>query len=76
MPDQPVSRLVEYFEGIRAIAFAPADAAIVVGEPEGRRRWLDRAAFTAIDRMTEEELLRGLESIAPGDASGAGSRSR
>ena len=26
--------------------------------------------------LTEEELLRGLESIAPGDASGAGSRSR
>jgi len=28
-----------------------------------------------IDRMTEEELLRGLESMAPGD-SGSGSRSR
>lgn len=36
----------------------------------------DQSADTAIDRMTEEELLRGLESIAPGDASGAGSRGR
>lgn len=34
------------------------------------------SADTMIDRMTEEELLRGLESIAPSDSSNAGSRSR
>ncbi len=36
----------------------------------------DPSADTMIDRMTEEELLRGLESIAPSDSSNAGSRSR
>jgi DNA-directed RNA polymerase subunit omega len=36
----------------------------------------DQAADTKIDRMTEEELLRGLESIAPSDSSNAGPRGR
>jgi DNA-directed RNA polymerase subunit omega len=36
----------------------------------------DQAADTTIDRMTEEELLRGLESIAPSDSSNAGPRGR
>lgn len=37
----------------------------------------DQATDTAIDRMTEEELLRGLESIAPNEsANGGGSRGR
>lgn len=40
------SELQEYFAAIRAIAFVPADAAIVDSEPLNRRRWLDRAAFT------------------------------
>ena len=31
---------------------------------------------SVIDRMTEEELLRGLENLTPSDSSGAGSRSR
>ena len=31
---------------------------------------------SVIDRMTEEELLRGLENLTPYDSSGAGSRSR
>lgn len=31
---------------------------------------------TAIDRMTEEELLRGLESLTPPSTSNAGSRAR
>lgn len=42
-----VSDLGQYFEGIRAIAFTPQDAAIVADEPRGRRSWIDRAAFTA-----------------------------
>ena len=29
-----------------------------------------------IDRMSEDELLRGLESLAPAESSGSGSRSR
>ncbi len=36
----------------------------------------DPSSDTMIDRMTEEELLRGLESIAPSESSNAGSRSR
>jgi DNA replication and repair protein RecF len=39
--------LVDYFRAIRAIAFQPADEAVVSGGPDQRRRWLDRAAFTA-----------------------------
>lgn len=36
----------------------------------------DPSTDTAIDRMTEEELLRGLESLSPPSTSGSGSRSR
>lgn len=39
--------LADYFCGIRAIAFSPADVGIATGEPSRRRNWLDRAAFTA-----------------------------
>ncbi|TNE84981.1 MAG: DNA replication and repair protein RecF [Deltaproteobacteria bacterium] len=38
--------LSDYFTGVRAIAFAPSDAAIVDGEPSIRRAWVDRATFT------------------------------
>jgi len=41
------SDLKEYFSGIRAISFTPQDGRIVSDRPEGRRQWLDRAAFTA-----------------------------
>ena len=39
--------LSDWFEVLRAIAFCPEDAAIVRGEPERRRRFMDRAAFNA-----------------------------
>ena len=39
--------LRDYFDGIRAVLFAPEDTAMVRGEPARRRRFLDRAAFTA-----------------------------
>lgn len=39
--------LNDWFEVLRAIAFCPEDAAIVRGEPEIRRRFMDRAAFNA-----------------------------
>jgi DNA replication and repair protein RecF len=38
--------LSDYFSGVRAIAFAPSDGAIVEGEPSIRRAWVDRATFT------------------------------
>lgn len=44
--DHEVRDLTEYFDGIRAIAFTPAEGEIVTNEPERRRRWLDRATFT------------------------------
>ncbi len=41
------ARLRDYFDGIRAVLFCPEDTAMVRGDPGGRRRFLDRAAFTA-----------------------------
>lgn len=38
--------VTDWFEGIRAIAFTPADGEIIADAPAVRRRWLDRAAFT------------------------------
>jgi DNA replication and repair protein RecF len=38
-------RLDEYFDGLTAVCFAPDDLLLVKGGPEGRRRFLDRAAF-------------------------------
>ena len=48
--------LVDYFRAIRAIAFQPSDEEIVSDSPAHRRRWLDRAAFTA--RPAHLELVR------------------
>jgi DNA replication and repair protein RecF len=45
--DAPIHELTEYFAGLRAVAFAPSDAAIITEEPARRRAWVDRAAFTA-----------------------------
>ena len=36
----------------------------------------DPSSDTSIDRMTEEELLKGLESLASSESSNAGNRSR
>ena len=42
---KPQDRLDTYFEGLAAVAFTPDDLLLVKGGPEGRRRFLDRAAF-------------------------------
>jgi DNA replication and repair protein RecF len=42
---KPQERLDAYFEGLAAVAFAPDDLDLVKGGPDGRRRFLDRAAF-------------------------------
>ncbi|HET7753311.1 MAG TPA: DNA replication/repair protein RecF [Anaeromyxobacteraceae bacterium] len=42
---KPQDRLDAYFEGLAAVCFAPDDLGLVKGGPEGRRRFLDRAAF-------------------------------
>ncbi len=47
MDGASLSDLSSWFETIRAIVFCPEDGTIVRGEPERRRRFMDRAAFTA-----------------------------
>jgi DNA replication and repair protein RecF len=44
---KPPQQLARYFEGIRAVLFRPEDTEIVREGPEVRRRFIDRAAFTA-----------------------------
>ena len=53
-----------------AVPLLAADTRMPVIEPN------DPTNDTAIDRMTEEELLRGLESLTPPSTSNAGSRAR
>jgi DNA replication and repair protein RecF len=42
---KPQDRLDTYFEGLAAVAFTPDDLLLVKGGPDGRRRFVDRAAF-------------------------------
>lgn len=57
----PTRDLGEYFAWIRAIAFQPADGAIVTEGPDMRRGWLDRAAFTAHPRHLDR--VRGYRRV-------------
>lgn len=54
---KPPRVLREYFDGIRAVLFAPEDVAIVRGAPELRRSFVDRAAFTASATFLEVAQL-------------------
>ena len=42
---KPIDRLDDYLDGLAAVCFSPDDLMLVKGGPEGRRRFLDRAAF-------------------------------
>lgn len=55
------AELSEWFSGLRAIAFQPSDTAIVREGPEHRRRWVDRAAFTA--RPSHLDLVRNHQRV-------------
>lgn len=57
-------RLEGYFEGLAAVCFAPDDLLLVKGSPEGRRRFLDRAAFNRWPAVLAEvrDYLRALRS--------------
>jgi len=57
-------RLEGYFEGLAAVCFAPDDLLLVKGSPEGRRRFLDRAAFNRWPAVLTEvrDYLRALRS--------------
>ena len=41
------SSLIDWFTLLRAVLFCPGDGSMIRGEPSGRRRVMDRAAFTA-----------------------------
>jgi len=47
LDDTGLREVAPWFDAIRAIAFQPSDAEIVSDAPALRRKWLDRAAFTA-----------------------------
>ncbi|HSM91314.1 MAG TPA: DNA replication/repair protein RecF [Anaeromyxobacteraceae bacterium] len=57
-------RLEGYFEGLAAVCFAPDDLLLVKGSPDGRRRFLDRAAFNRWPAVLGEarDYLRALRS--------------
>lgn len=62
--DEPEPEEVPLIESDRGPSAAP-----IIGQD-------DQSTDTQIDRMSEEDLLRGLESMAPPEMSHAGSRSR
>jgi DNA replication and repair protein RecF len=61
---KPQERLEGYFEGLAAVCFAPDDLLLVKGSPDGRRRFLDRAAFNRWPAVLTEarDYLRALRS--------------
>jgi DNA replication and repair protein RecF len=61
---KPQERLDDYFEGLAAVCFSPDDLLLVKGGPEGRRRFLDRAAFNRWPAVLGEarEYLRALRA--------------
>jgi len=63
MDGTTVHELTQWFEVLRAVVFCPEDGTIVRGEPEQRRRFMDRAAFNAsplhLTAVTEYRRLLG-----------------
>ena len=61
---KPQDRLDSYFEGLAAVCFAPDDLLLVKAGPEGRRRFLDRAAFNRWPAVLGEarEYVRALRA--------------
>jgi DNA replication and repair protein RecF len=61
---KPQERLDAYFDGLAAVCFAPDDLLLVKGGPEGRRRFLDRAAFNRWPAVLAEarDYVRALRS--------------
>ena len=61
---KPQEKLDDYFEGLAAVCFSPDDLLLVKGGPEGRRRFLDRAAFNRWPAVLGEarEYLRALRA--------------
>ena len=61
---KPQERLDDYFQGLAAVCFSPDDLLLLKGGPEGRRRFLDRAAFNRWPAVLAEarEYLRALRT--------------
>lgn len=61
---KPVERLDAYLDGLAAVCFSPDDLLLVKGGPEGRRRFLDRAAFNRWPAVLGEarEYVRALRA--------------
>lgn len=61
---KPQERLDNYFEGLAAVCFSPDDLLLVKGGPEGRRRFVDRAAFNRWPALLGEarDYVRALRS--------------
>ena len=55
------STLGEWFAAVRAVLFCPEHLSVVRGEPEERRRFLDRAVFTA--RPGHLDLVRDYRRV-------------
>ena len=61
---KPQDRLDGYFEGLAAVCFSPDDLLLVKAGPDGRRRFLDRAAFNRWPAVLGEarEYVRALRA--------------
>ena len=61
---KPQDRLDAYFEGLASVCFSPDDLLLVKGGPDGRRRFLDRAAFNRWPAVLAEarEYVRALRA--------------
>jgi DNA replication and repair protein RecF len=61
---KPQERLDSYFEGLAAVCFAPDDLLLVKAGPDGRRRFLDRAAFNRWPAVLAEarDFVRALRA--------------
>ncbi len=61
---KPQERLDGYFEGLAAVCFSPDDLLLVKAGPDGRRRFLDRAAFNRWPAVLGEarEYVRALRA--------------
>ncbi len=59
---KPIDRLDDYLDGLAAVCFSPDDLQLVKGGPDGRRRFLDRAAFNRWPAVLGEarEYVRAL----------------
>jgi DNA replication and repair protein RecF len=61
---KPQDRLDAYFDGLAAVCFAPDDLLLVKAGPDGRRRFVDRAAFNRWPAVLGEvrEFVRALRA--------------